>query len=341
VRRIVLGVLGVLGIAVGYGGDDGRSAVRSTTQDWQRVEPGGATRCARGGPYAFWLRKGDPEKLLVFFQGGGGCFDVTTCQPGSRWFDDRVDAVDDPGASGGVLDLFDSRNPFRDYSMVYIPSCTGDVHTGTRVVRYGRYRVQQKGYFNARAALARAFREFPSATQVFITGCSAGSVGSAFHADAVLRRYPKARVTQVGDSLAFVFHRPVNLSGWGTHSRFPAWFEPRRPNGRWTMVEFLTALAKRYPMQTFARFNHVADGVQEAFYAAVGGDPGEFPRKLRAAERALKRLPNYRSYLACGTTHCSFDRSWFYSEAMSGVALRDWVTGLARGKDVSCPTCPR
>jgi hypothetical protein len=331
----------VFAVTVASGGAGAGSAALSTSQEWQRVEPGGQTRCARGGRYAFWMRKGDPKKLLVFFQGGGGCFDVTTCEPGSTWFDDRVDVFDDPRTSSGVLDLTDSRNPFRDYSMVYIPSCTGDVHTGTRAVTYGPYRVHQKGFFNARAALSRAFRDFPSATQVFVTGCSAGSVGSAFHADAVLRRYPKARVTQVGDSLAFLFHRPVNLAAWGTHSRFPRWFEPGRANGRWTMAEFLTALTKRYPKQTFARFNHVADGVQKAFYGAVGGDAADFPGKLRAAETALKRLPNYRSYLACGSAHCSFDRPSLYTERTEGTPLRDWVADLARGKDVTCPACRR
>jgi hypothetical protein len=339
VRRTLLALV-VLVVVVGYGGAAGGSAP-SASQTWQRIEPGGKTRCARGGTYAFWIRRGNPKKLLVFFQGGGGCFSVETCRPGSRWFDDRIDAFDDPGSSSGVLDLVDARNPFRDYSMVFIPSCSGDVHTGTRVVEYGPYRVQQKGYFNAQAALRRAFRDFPAATRVFVTGCSAGSVGSAFHADAVLSRYPKARVTQVGDSLAFVFHRPVNLADWGTHTRFPAWFEPTRANGRWTMVEFLTALARRHPKQTFARFNHAADGVQEAFYAAVGGDPADFPVKLRAAEAALKRLPNYRSYLACGSAHCSFDRPEFYSESTQGVRLRDWVAGLANGKEVTCPACRR
>jgi hypothetical protein len=306
---------------------------------WQRVEPGGATRCARGGEYAFWIRRGDPRKLLVFFQGGGGCFDVRTCEPGSAWFDDRIDAFDEPANAEGILDLGRSDNPFRGYSMVYIPSCTGDVHTGTRVVKYGPYRVQQKGFLNARAALARAFREFPDPQSVFVTGCSAGSVGSAFHADSIIKRYPRARVTQVGDSLAFVYHRPVSLAAWGTHTRFPPWFKPSRANGRWTMTEFLTAMARNHPRQTFARFNHARDRVQVQFYAAVGGKANGFEPRLRTAEKALKKLPNYRSYLACGTEHCAFDRFTFYSITTDGARLRDWVAGLAIGRNVDCPEC--
>ena len=40
---------------------------------WTKIEPGGETRCAHDTPFAFWVRAGDPQKLLLFFQGGGGC----------------------------------------------------------------------------------------------------------------------------------------------------------------------------------------------------------------------------------------------------------------------------
>jgi dienelactone hydrolase len=309
----------------------------ASTGTWTKISPGGKTRCARGGPYAFWLRHGDPKKLLIFFQGGGGCFDRRTCALGSTWFDDRVDAADDPRYNDGILALDNPQNPFRGWSAVYLPSCTGDVHTGTRVVRYGKLRVHQVGYINARAALARAYREFPDASVVFVTGCSAGSVGSAFHADAIIRHYRQARVTELGDSLAFVFHRKIRLTAWGTDSVFPPFF--RIGHRRWTMTEFVTRLARAHPNVVFARFNHAADAVQERFYEAVGGKPGGFEPRLRVAERALKRLANYRSYLACGTNHCALPTPEFYALRVGGVSLRDWVADLANGRDVSCPTC--
>ena len=105
------------------------------------------------------------------------------------------------------------------------------------------------------------------------------------------------------------------------------------------MVQFLTALARAHPRHTFARINHVGDQVQERFYRAVGGDPGHFPGRLRAAERSLKRLPNYRSFLACGSRHCALPTDEFYSLELDGVRLRDWVANLAAGRDVSCPAC--
>jgi Pectinacetylesterase len=304
---------------------------------WTKVFPGGgATRCARGGRYAYWLRRGDPKKLLVFFQGGGGCFDQRSCAAGSTWFDDRVDAFDNPQYQGGVLDLDRDANPFRGWSVVYIPSCTGDVHTGTRLVDYGNVKVHQKGWLNARAALARGYREFPRPDVVFVTGCSAGSVGSAFHFDSIVRRYPRARLAQLGDSLAFVFPRPIQLNDWGTHTVFPPFF--RIGIRRWTMTEFLERLARAHPRRTIARFNHASDDVQERFYAP-GDDPSGFEPRLRAAEARLKRLHNYRSFLACGGLHCALPTEEFYWLRVGRVRLRDWVAGLAAGRNVNCPLC--
>jgi hypothetical protein len=328
-----------LGLAALPAGAAERDARFAAAGGWERIQTGGRTACARGGRYAFWLRRGDPKRVVIFFQGGGGCFDVRTCAPGSFWFDDRVDLQDDPGFVGGMLDLDDARNPFRDWSFLYIPSCTGDVHIGDRVVRYGSTTIRHRGWANSRAALSAAFRAFPDPDSVFVTGCSAGSVGSAFHVPTVLARWPRARVTQLGDSLAFVFHRPVNLTGWGAHDRFPGFF--RIGNRRFTMVEYVRALAKRYPKRTFARFNYASDDVQERFYAAVGGKPAGFGPRLRRAETQLKRLRNYRSYLACGGDHCVTPRETFFTLRVGGVRLRDWVQRLAAGQNVGCPTCRR
>ena len=315
----------------------GGGAPAAPTPDWQRIEPGGKTKCARGGTFAFWARVADPQKVVLFFEGGGGCFDQTTCAIGSQWFDDDVGADEDPTYAGGMLDLTDSRNPFRDWSWVYIPSCGGDVHLGDRRVRYGPVTVEQRGWQNARAALRWAFERFDDVDSVFVVGCSAGSVGSAFHVPAVLGRWPKARVTQLGDSLAFEYHRPISLADWGAHRHFPGFF--RIGNRRFTMVEYLTALSRHYPKRTFARFNHASDDVQEAFYGAVGGQPGRFESDLRVAEAKLKKLPNYRSYLACGDEHCILPTPGFYTTRVAGVSLRNWTARLARGRNVSCPTC--
>jgi hypothetical protein len=342
IRLLALPLALALGACAGAERDAGTHEATLAPGQWMRIEPGGATSCARGGRYAFWARRGRPDRLVVYFQPGGGCFDTVTCAPGSTWFDDSVDSGDDPAWAGGIFDFRDRRNPFRDWSFVYIPSCTGDVHVGNRVQTYRTgsraVTIRHRGFVNTHAALAWTFARLRTPSRVLVAGCSAGSVGSAFHAPAVLARYPSARVTQLGDSLAFVFHLPIRLVDYGAHRHFPRFFRigPRR----FTMVEYLTALGRRFPRRVFARFNFAGDDVQERFYAAVGGDPTAFPARLRAAEGSLgRRLPNYRSFLACGHDHCVLPSDRFYSLRTSGVAVRDWVAQLARGRRVGCPRC--
>lgn len=342
-RRALRGLIVAAAVVAGCGGSGDRDEAASrpdSAGEWRRVEPGGRTGCARGGRFAFWARIARRDRLLVYFQPGGGCFDARTCAPGSDWFDDSVDAGDDPSSGRGIFDLDHSANPFRDWSIVFVPSCTGDVHLGDRIARYGGVVVRHRGWTNARAALRWTFAHFRAPRSVVVAGCSAGSVGSAFHAPAILERYRGARVAQLGDSLAFVFHRPVRLTDWGAHRHFPRFFRigPRR----FTMVEYLTALARRYPGRTFARFNYAGDDVQEAFYEAVGGRRREFEARLRQAERDLKRAaPNYRSFLACGDAHCVLPRDGFYSLTVQGTRLREWTAALAAGRHVGCPLCRR
>ena len=61
---------------------------------------------------------------------------------------DRMAAA---GTGDGLLDVADARNPLRDYSIVYVPYCTGDVHLGDSTTDYGNgVVIQHKGAVNSR-----------------------------------------------------------------------------------------------------------------------------------------------------------------------------------------------
>jgi pectinacetylesterase len=310
---------------------------------WRRVEPGGRTRCGRGGRFAFWARVGAPDRLLVFFQGGGGCWDYRSCAPGTALFDDSVDAGDDPGVTGaGVLDLDDPRNPFAGWSVLFVPPCTGDVYMGDAVRTYragGRsVTVHHRGHANAVAALEWMVQRVPGARQVFVTGCSAGSIGSILHTPRVIRQYPGARVAQLGDSLGYLFSRPTDLrSLWGAGRRLPDWVPGVRaiPRDRFTMPRFYGAVAGHYPQAAFAQVNFRDDFVQRRFHEAAGGEPEAFADALLNNLAAIQASsPNFRSCLLEGSEHCALPRPEFYTLESGGVGLRDWVADLAAGRAV-------
>ena len=331
--------------ACGGGGEDDAAdrpaSDRRPAAEWQKVEPGGATRTARGAPYAFWVRPGDPDRLLLFFEGGGGCFTYETCQEGSSWFDDTVDDGDDPSGQGGILDRFDARNPFRDYSAVFIPSATGDLHWGDARATYrqdGRsVTVEHRGFVNAMAAVRWAFRNVPAPRTVFVTGCSAGSVGSAAFAPYVLEHYPRAEVNQLGDGLAFVFSEPVDLSRTRAYANMPRWIPAVRAlrPGAHTMADYYAAVARRYPRATFSQLNYASDRVQRDYYAAAGGRAEEFDAALERSLSAIRAAsPNFRSYTSPGSDHCVLPDSRFYTERHDGTSVIDWVTAVATGREV-------
>jgi Pectinacetylesterase len=342
---LVIAALAAAGDPVGPPAGSGSSptgpAAAAAPAAWERVEPGGRTRCGRGGRFAFWARLGAPDRLLVFFQGGGACWDHRTCTPGAGFFDDRVDAADDPSGGAGVLDLDDPRNPFRGWSVLYVPSCTGDVYAGDAVRTYrdagGRaVTVHHRGHVNATAALDWVFRRLPDPRRVVVSGCSAGSVGSILHAPRVLRRYPRAGAAQLGDSLGYVFSRPTDLRElWGADRVLPDWVPGVRaiPRARFTMPRFYRAVAAHHPRAWFAQVNFAEDAVQRRFHQAAGGAPATFRRALAGSLAAIRATsPNFRSCLLEGSAHCALPSPDFYTLESGGVGLRDWVADLAEGR---------
>ena len=101
--------------------------------------------------------------------------------------------------------------------------------------------VETKRHVNAVAALDWVFRRVPDPRRVFVTGCSAGSVGSILHAPRIIRQYPRAQVAQLGDSLGFLFSEPTDLRElWGADRVLPDWVPGVRaiPRDRFTTPRF-------------------------------------------------------------------------------------------------------
>jgi Pectinacetylesterase len=335
--KLLVGLFGVAAATMAIGGAD---AFVSAAQ-WIKVTPSKGV-CAHGGRYSFWVHPGSRRKLLFYLQPGGGCWSFETCLPGSTFCDDSVTAADSPAGQRGIFDLSNRANPFRGHTIVYAPSCTGDVHWGDNVQTYrsgtDRLTIRHKGFVNASTALRWAYRAVPRPRSVFVAGCSAGSVGSAAFAPFVIRHYRRARVAQLGDSLAFVFHRPLDLeAGYRAHENFPRWIPAVRAikPGHFTMARYYTAIGNYYRRASFAQFNYDSDAVQERFYAALGGTAGDFPAALAQSLGEIRAsTPSFRSYTAPGSSHCVLPLDRFYSLRVRGVSLAGWVRRLAAGRPV-------
>ncbi len=290
----------------------------------------------------------DPAKVVLYFEGGGACFSAETCGFVGGTYKVQADAqrVADGEDAAGIFDFADEANPLADWSFVYVPYCTGDVHIGTTTHAYADdLEVAHVGYLNGTVALDHLVEAFPGATEVLVTGSSAGGVPAPLFGGLVADRLPEAEVAVLADgSGAYPDNPPVNaaIGGlWGTDGIEPGWesAEGLTPEER-SIPGLFTLAGLEHPEIRFARFDHAYDEVQRDFskLAAVGG--GDQLEVVLANEAGIEAsgVP-ITSYVAAGGDHTILARDELYSLETDGVPFLEWFASFLAGDDVGDVRC--
>ena len=341
-RRHVFLVLAVLCVATG-----------AAAQDWETVQPGGDTVCSDGSPFRFFVRRGDPSKLLIEFEGGGACWSDATCEAEvyNRSVTSDPETARRNGQLQGIYDRSNPANPFKDFTHVYIPYCTGDLHWGNATTAYvgfagNTYVIQHKGAVNASSALNWTTENVKAPSQLVVAGCSAGGYGAALWSAKIARAYPGARMLELADSAAGVVPDSffsVPFTKWKVEDAWPS-FIPELDlktidPATLSLPKLYTSVASFYPTALFSQFNNRLDTVQVFFYALTKGslsptDTVDWTRKMTAnVDRITAENPNFKAYIAGGTEHCIINRPSFYTQTVGGRKFSDWVTALVNGTD--------
>ena len=293
---------------------------------WETKTPGGGCECANGSKYSFYVRTGDPKKVVLFLDGGGGCWSAATCATSSG---NRYQTTIEPPDQGGIFDAGNARNPFAGYSFVYVPYCTADLHLGDADTTYAAgLTIHHHGYANGTAALDQLVESFPKATDVVVVGGSAGSVSAPLYAGLAADRLPAAHVTSISDSSGSYPDVPqMNklLTGKAWNARdLPA---------HASIPGFTIATAERHPGIVFARVDHSQDEDQK-FHLKLTGTPSDDVAALlkTTAAQIEKAGVTLHTYTEPGSGHMVVDNDDFYTETVGGVVLADWVAGLVTGK---------
>lgn len=317
--------------------------------------------------YSFHYRKGTADGLVVFFNGGGACWNDGTCSKprlaGDRAFfsgQDDQDMVgvykaellpgDGPSKMGGIFDHRNPRNPVRDWSQLFVSYCTGDVHSGSNTAHYkfpetGKpFTIEHRGRDNMQVILLWMRTHVPQPARLLVSGSSAGAYGAATHYTALRELYPKARAVFLGDSGQGVttpeFERVRNMN-W--KYQLPASVFGAGQNVR--DAEVVAKLAAHFPNDRFAQFTSIHDATQTAFYAQMGTGQAcnAWTNRMGSELSRRQASPNFRSYLAAGDTHTILRAPLFYGEQSSGMPFAAWLGALLENDqppaNQRCPTC--
>jgi hypothetical protein len=317
---------------------------------WEKVTAPSQCMCADGSAYTYWIHRGASDKVVFFLEGGGACVDASTCAFNSRTYRSKIGAEDDPnGMSSGIFDFSNARNPLADYSFVFAPYCTGDVHLGNATHVYGpQLTVQHKGSVNATTALTALAKQFPNTTQLVVAGESAGSVPTPMYAGIAHDLLPKAAITVLADgSGAYPDDPTVNTrvgEVWGTANAIPPWPENAGlTSANWGAPDLFVQAFKHDPQIVFGRHDYAYDFVQTIFTALLGFPSKDLLATIDANGAQIKKSGvDLRSFIAPGLSHTVLSSRGFYTETVGGVLLVDWVTGLIRRQpdpDVHCTVC--
>jgi len=158
---------------------------------WQKVELPD-TFCGNGTPYKFFVNYSDSSNnLIISFEPGGACWDYASCAgDGGLRGAANPDGIPDNHMSSLKWEMLplhrrDPLNPLANWNMIFVPYCTGDLHTGNNVITYpnpdaaGEPLVfRHDGHKNVQAIIGWAEQTFPTIPQLLVTGCSAGGTSS-------------------------------------------------------------------------------------------------------------------------------------------------------------------
>jgi hypothetical protein len=317
------------------------------------------TRCGDGSSYAFWLKLAPdgspPERVVVDLQGGGVCISDAQCGATSPAL---FSATDDPQPTTGYMSTDPTLNPFADWTQIFLPYCTQDIHIGggtqsvfpsITVNRFGAINVRATmGYLRdalwttLQATTADGYR--PDRLTVLFGGESAGAFGVQYNYHYLLDELRWAHTTAVPDSglalgpgleaLGAALVTTTNPFGWGILPFMPPYCLASDCVGGPIIRAATSVRLKAVPEQQILTVSNQVDTVQVS--TTVFPDIPTWINALRADYCASQGKNGLRFWLpAVSTPYHTILRTnaRFISVTAGGVTVRDWLADAMADPD--------
>ncbi len=286
--------------------------------------------------FKFFIKGGSSNNLVVYFMGGGACWNKGTCITTPLYFQEVTTSTEDLAEAKGIFQNQEN-NPFSDWNYIYIPYCTGDVHLGAGDADYagifdaGSKIIRHRGAVNFHVVLKwmEDTLEDNPPDKIFVTGSSAGSYGPLVHFPHIRDVFRSADMYVMGDA-------GIGVVGADFQQQVAEKWEVQLPHD---LVDFdgdfsnmstevmKIAIANANPDIRVAEYTTDADIVQIMFWG-LGLNIVDFLLKSVSLQLSndwedemyytlqdiSTHAPNFKYYIGSGTDHTIMTSEKLYSE---------------------------
>lgn len=332
----------------GTGGGPGVPPLNPPVGQWTYY-PIPGTQCLNGSTAGFGVYSNPASTdLMIYLEGGGACFN-DVC-------DFTAFNVPFIAPSDGIFSRTNTANPVRDWNMVYVPYCTGDIYGGDNDYKLALQTRHFHGYTNIATFTQFWVATFPNVTRVLLTGISAGGFGAGLNAQQVFDGFgPSVNDVLIDDSGPPLSNQVIPpclqttfRTVWGLDKTVLAACGADCPDPNDFARGWIGHIAKRYPNGRAGVFSNTQDAVIRTFmgfgwYNGAWNNCGPLGLPVSAPgatyEQDLLDLraaysTRFSTYYVTGVGHTVL-RLGYDTTNVNGVTVPQWVDYVINGNSVT------
>ncbi len=296
----------------------------------------------------------ESSKWVIFLQGGGACFVAQNCATNSSSYteDNLNNAVSNHGFMyEGILNTDKEENIVKDWNFIFIPYCTGDVHSGSKLNGQavdvpGVQRFVGNNNVDLVLEYMKPYFDHHNIDEMVITGTSAGGFGAHLTYYDFKELYPNLKTYLINDSGPLLSDRAVfpNCLQIG----FTLVFGIEYPQDLWNccspsygLADVYTYGTDLYPDDKFALVSFTEDPVIRNHFSAGQNNCTGGPISADAYRESLSHLRDnvldptgkISTFYTPGEKHGFItNNEKYYNLEEDGYSVAEWMTSIMSGE---------